>query len=252
MPRTPRSQWGALFNFAGSGIVHMEHFLEEIISMPGQTLLEWIAAQLLQRGTHTARPAAAAVPEGTEYYESDTKLRFKAASGAWVDDGNGNGGGGSSPLLVATTTMTNAQILTLPTTSIEILTGTAGKVTIPLLVFVEVDTAAAAYSNVGATPGFDDWVIQIKGTTQAVFVSGWVIPYNTLVNTTGGAFVFTPPQGVDISDETTLATELTNIPGEYDGNTIRLVAFNAAGDYTGGDAANSAKVTIFYVQADTI
>ena len=26
MPRTPPSQWASLFNFAGSGVIHMEHF----------------------------------------------------------------------------------------------------------------------------------------------------------------------------------------------------------------------------------
>jgi hypothetical protein len=26
MPRTPASQWGILFNFAGGGLVHMETF----------------------------------------------------------------------------------------------------------------------------------------------------------------------------------------------------------------------------------
>lgn len=68
-------------------------FVGEI--MAGQTLLEWIATQLLQRGTHAARPAATSVPEGTEYYETDIGARFKAVAGAWVDDGtSGSGGGG--------------------------------------------------------------------------------------------------------------------------------------------------------------
>ena len=38
MPRTPENAWGALFNFAGSGIIHSEHFPDDTVIRATVTL----------------------------------------------------------------------------------------------------------------------------------------------------------------------------------------------------------------------
>jgi hypothetical protein len=141
--RTPVNQWGELFNFSGKGILHMEIFLEFGGAMAGQTLLEWIAAQLLQRGTAAARPSAATVPEGAEYYASDTNIRYKAVAGAWVNDGTP-----ASDILHTRVVLTDAQIKTLPTASVVLVAAPgAAKRIAPVLVALWKNFTAGAYTG---------------------------------------------------------------------------------------------------------
>jgi len=106
--RTPRELWGKLFNFAGDGIVHLELFEEFLSLMAGPTQLELVAAYLLLRGTHAARPSVTTLPEGAEYYETDTGSRFKAVAGAWVADSEAGSGSPSVLTLVSAVTVTTA------------------------------------------------------------------------------------------------------------------------------------------------
>lgn len=84
MPRTPLSQWGALFNFAGAGIVHQELFDLLTIMAQGPTWLELIAEHLLQWGTIAARPTATEVPDNAYYFATDTSVLYQSRSGSWA------------------------------------------------------------------------------------------------------------------------------------------------------------------------
>jgi hypothetical protein len=78
-PRTPTDQYGALFNFAGGGRLHMEIFAEE----PPMAYTAYLLGLLL-RGTHSERPAASAVQEGCVYAETDTGSGFQSDQTSWL------------------------------------------------------------------------------------------------------------------------------------------------------------------------
>lgn len=84
MPRTPQSDWGVLFNFAGAGIVHMELFEVLLMSLNNPTLFESITAVILLHGTHALRPTAANAPLNALYIESDTGEGYQNQAGTWV------------------------------------------------------------------------------------------------------------------------------------------------------------------------
>jgi len=97
MPRTPPSQWGALFNFAGGGLIHQELFALIIVSTENPTLFEAIAHYLLPYGVHADRPTATDTPEGALFLETDTQEIYQNEAGAWVLVANVGSGGGGSP-----------------------------------------------------------------------------------------------------------------------------------------------------------
>lgn len=98
--RTPVSEWGRLFNFAGGGLVHMELFELFAMSADNPTLFEAISKFLLPFGTHAARPAAADAPLNAFYCETDTEEIYQNQDGTWVLVATvaGGGGGGVSSL----------------------------------------------------------------------------------------------------------------------------------------------------------
>lgn len=112
--RTPESEWAALFNPWGGGLVHMELYEGVAVIMAGQTFLEWFAATLLLSGTHANRPAATAVPIGAEYYETDTANRFKSNGTTWIADGQSGSGG--FPVNMPGCQLTASAALTIPNT----------------------------------------------------------------------------------------------------------------------------------------
>jgi hypothetical protein len=82
--RTPASEWGRLFNFAGGGLIHLELYEVLLVSTLNPTLFESIAKLLYPYGTHTLRPTAADVPVNSVYFETDTTNLFQNQAGTWV------------------------------------------------------------------------------------------------------------------------------------------------------------------------
>lgn len=102
MPRTPVWQWGALFNFAGRGIVHQEIFALILVSAQNPTLFEAIAAYLFLSGTAALRPSESDVPLNALYFETDTEELFQNISGTWTQIASVGGGGGGATLAAGT------------------------------------------------------------------------------------------------------------------------------------------------------
>lgn len=96
--RTPPSQWGNLFNFAGGGLVHNELFALLIVSILNPTLFEAIAHYILPFGPIADRPAIADVPEGSLYFPTDETKIYQAQEGSWEEVGGSEEGGGSGTL----------------------------------------------------------------------------------------------------------------------------------------------------------
>lgn len=234
--RTPPSQWAALFNFAGGGLIHVNTFLEAVGFMPGPTFLEWIAASIILRGTNANRPDVADVPIGTEYYATDTALRWKSDGATWLNDGAASAG----LIEQVTVTLTNAQIKALPTTAVEILAAPAAGTTVVAIAARYYFNWTADYTNIDGLAS-----IRIADTSDSQ------IYFDLLVES-----ALTQVSDLLAQGESTVVsltpTEVTMmLKTEVDGQGIILRADNnVSGDFTGGNAANTLKLTVFYSLLD--
>jgi len=110
-PRTPPSQWAALFNFAGGGIVHNELFALILMTTLNPSLFEAIASYLFPYGTHSARPAAGDVPIQSFYFETDTTNLFQNQAGTWVQVASIGGGGAGVDIQVNGVSISDQTVL---------------------------------------------------------------------------------------------------------------------------------------------
>lgn len=155
-------------------------------------------------------------------------------------------------MLSATVTLTDAQIKALPTTPIEILPAVAGKANIIFFVLMALDTTGGPYSNVDPTNNLY-CVNDINGNYDVV---------------TNSAIT---PFGLDRADDHQIcilnAVYGAALAGDFAGFIIPIIAINnianwankptylvasngALNNYTGGNAANTLKVTTFYATVD--
>lgn len=154
-------------------------------------------------------------------------------------------GGSPSSILVATKTLTNAQILTLPSTPVELVAAPGtGKALIFFGAFFET-TYATDYSNVHAD------------SRGVIANANWGRDHSTLIKTNG---LFTVTSGIGflppVAIQDTLAgweSYLLGINGmgsKTDTGFFLHVDNAGNGDFTGGNAANTLEITIFYYIVD--
>ncbi len=144
-------------------------------------------------------------------------------------------------------TLTNAQIKALPTTSIEIIPAPgANKVICAPIVTTGAALAslflhwAADYTNINT-----NLALKFKLGTSGVSVQFLSIISKALLVTGGLNFLFVPSQG-DID-----STSISNDPDTRVNKAISLSIDNmGSGDLTGGDAANTLTVTVYYTIID--
>lgn len=156
----------------------------------------------------------------------------------------GLAGGGTSLVLSATVELTDAQIKALPSERVEIVPAPAtGKALLYITSFFQINTSAGAYTNVDADGRiYIDYGGELA-SLPAILPSGanlrtWVLPpasqfgQNPSVLSTFNSVNIARSTGID---ETPLYIKIDN---------------NGAGDFTGGNAANTLKVTVYYVVVD--
>lgn len=233
--------WAALFNFAGGGLVHMNLFEIGETSMAGPTLLEWIAGTILLSGTAAARPAATAVPIGTEYYATDTAARWKSDGSTWIAN---SGSAGAAVIAAASVTLTNAQVLALPSTPIQTLAAPgAGLIRIPILAVVNLNWTAD-YTNIdGACELFFDVAGPEPTNLPEMLETNGAIS-DLLAGGMNRIAWFGQKQRAD-ANNTSAKSPLDTTA--WTNAVTRISSWNnAAGDFTGGNAANTLKVTTLY------
>lgn len=154
-----------------------------------------------------------------------------------------------SLLQSASVELTDAQIKALPTTGVTIVAAPgSGKIIVPVVATL-LFTRTADYTNIQATA-----VIKIQNTDG----NKGIAPLNEsfgLVSglLAGGSSNFTSigPYGfVDVDNTENLSGTIA-IPSEFENLGYQIKATNAAGgDFTGGNAANTLAVTLYYVVQD--
>lgn len=159
-----------------------------------------------------------------------------------------SGGGGG--IQTATLTLTNAQILTLPTTAVQVIAAPrSGVMLVPVGTMVSANTTAAVYTNVTVAPttalnvsygntvppsaSFNIAVLQETNCTifGAQAKQQFVASVGASDDGNGGLF---PPGGHDFS-----ATGI-------------FVSATNTGNFTGGNAANSILVSVAYYLAQVV
>lgn len=156
----------------------------------------------------------------------------------------------ATPVRVATVTLTDAQIKALPTTAIEIIAAPAGNTRIKLHgVTYQFWFEHGAYTNVNATSA-----LLYLQTSSGTILGGYLandsgVSLGTLTTLLAAASVLTVDAGPYATNPagTYLQPLLTGAPSSADGKAVQLSATNnGAGNFTGGNAANTLTVLAYY------
>ena len=158
-------------------------------------------------------------------------------------------GSGVVTIYRTTVTLTDAQIKALPTTKVEIIPAQTGKIIRLVSGFGVVTSTAGGYTNVTAstvagsaslslTYASGDNMLasnptRLAGLINAAGVQGWLInPYMDPVLFSPADYIGDPSPG--------------SITNSILSQGIFLQAYNTAGNFTGGNAANSLTVTVWH------
>lgn len=153
--------------------------------------------------------------------------------------------GASSAVLHATLTLTNAQILTLPTAAVEIVaTPGSGNIVVPYLIAVS-KTLAGAYTNVDSGANL---AVAYGGTVSGGLTCLLVANSDSAIFTSASANKhWLAPIGANFSGFQQLAPPDNGDPRNTN---LMVTATNAsAGNFTGGNAANTMEIQVYYVVA---
>jgi hypothetical protein len=154
--------------------------------------------------------------------------------------------GSEYPMLIATVTLTDAQIKALPTTPITVLAGIPNKIILPFKAVIQLDASNGAYGNVSA--GIANFLSIFVGQILSTRIANdQVITGATKRHSELSAISLldaVPPTIAQLSG-------LSRDPSVYDGIAATIQCTNAAGNFTGGNAANSMIVTLYYMVIDS-
>lgn len=150
-------------------------------------------------------------------------------------------------MLTKTTLLTDAQIKALPTTPATIVPGVPAKIIVPFLTTLQLDATAGAYTNLGTTTND---IIMCAGYTQR----SNLVRNDLLLGTAAKrAADLSPRTQIDAKPPTSLDLYTAPFnPSEEIGTALILYCDNTPGNFTGGNAANSMKVTVYYQLLDPV
>ena len=144
-----------------------------------------------------------------------------------------------------TITLTDAQIKALPTTAIEIIAAPdAGKVILPLYFFAHIN-AAVEYTNTDAdTVGVIGWGDSSGTVMDALaYMRSNVFIVSGETRSFGGLLGRVSTNAYDL-------LEAADSHQDISAKAIVITSYNGGGNLTGGDAANTLKISISYTIID--
>jgi len=134
-----------------------------------------------------------------------------------------------------TRTLTNAETLALPTATIELAPAATGILTMPIALVFRADTAAGAYTNVDAA-------FELELRTNATKITNIDVTASRALVLAAAIHTWFIASVLDTTLTEGLDTAFMN-------RAINLAATNAAaGNLTGGNAANTLRVTLAYLR----
>lgn len=229
-------------------------------------------ADVLLQGLRSAQPAATAVAAGTLYYVTDEFLTEQSDGAAWsaysgpgfslplsVADG-GTGVSDGAAIRMVTVILTDAQIKALPTTPIELVAAPGANMKVkPIGLTLRSNTTAGAYTNIDAS--YADLHLDINGhyASYGPVDDSTSTPVLTGVSNILGAAGSVVYDGVvpSLSATSVAGTSLYVQPDAFPGPATVLnqpldlkMENNGSGNLTGGNAANTLKVVLYYVIED--
>lgn len=153
-------------------------------------------------------------------------------------------------VLLATVTRTNAQILALPSGDVTLVAAPgAGNIIVPIAVDITLDSSAGAYTNVhvGCFAA-----VNINSIEQTVFLTDDGGPtetrLKTLLDDSDLLYVRLPPIMVpDLAGGWWAGGLIRVMTGLENAPLVLHVENGGAGDFTGGNAANSMQIDVWYV-----
>jgi len=168
---------------------------------------------------------------------SDTVVRprdYNATTNAKVWKRVSLSGGDSGVIKTKTVTLTNAQILALPSTAIEIIPSPgANKILVPSLVTISWKYISG-YTNLDNANVAIQWGAVPGGTASIIILqSAWGILF-----------------GDNLDDIISYPSDQNAIYQSQSNNPISVTAANGAGNFTGGNPVNIMKVTVLYTSVD--
>ena len=159
-------------------------------------------------------------------------------------------------MLSTSVTLTNAQIKALPNTAVTMLADDASKLFIPVFVVFQADTTGGAYTNVDAdfatlnvwyTGNYDTPLWAVDNNSSSTPVQSAM----TALLTAGGKLdaIITQNQPGYTSGGGSISLTSYLLDGGIEGLGLEVaINNNIAGNLTGGNAANTLKVTLYYVE----
>jgi len=229
--------------------------VNSLIGLVGKQQQEIVAASTTPGGVGGLLALAAGTLAGRRSTSGGTEEQITLGTGLSMS-GTVLSATGGAGLPFQFTTVTNAQILTLPTTPVTLVSAPGvGKRNVPILIDCVADFTAGAYSNIDAASAV---IFFLSAGPNGISFQNGPANDNTISMTQCTDFLTYTANKQQFLSCPFMFTQplnawgnLVNVNKPYQSGDLNvayeLSGGNVAGNFTGGNAANTMKITVWYV-----